>query len=86
VTTAVASLYLNVLVLIVQSFQKIPSLTPLAPTQSEPPFLIAQAIALFAFVVLGTRAATRFRPAAISGCFSHLAKLRSPRVLANIAR
>ena len=49
VTTAVASLYLNVLVLIVQSFQKIPALTPLAPTQSEPPFLIAQVIALFVF-------------------------------------
>ena len=66
VTTAVASLYLNVLVLIVQSFQKIPALTPLAPTQSEPPFLIAQVIALFVFVVLGTLAAIRFRPAAIA--------------------
>ena len=66
VTTAVASLYLNVLVLIVQSFQKIPALKPLAPTQSEPPFLIAQVIALFVFVVLGTLAAMRFRPAAIT--------------------
>jgi hypothetical protein len=66
VATAVAALYLNVLVLIVQSFQKIPALHPLAPTQSEPPFLIAQAMALFAFVVLGTLAATRFRPAAMT--------------------
>jgi len=66
VTTAVASLYLNVLVLIVQSFQKISVLKPLAPTQSEPPFLIAQSVALFAFVVLGTLAVTRFRPAAIT--------------------
>jgi len=66
VTTAVASLYLNVLVLIVQSFQKIAVLKPLAPTQSEPPFVIAQAIALFVFVVLGILAATRFRTAAIN--------------------
>jgi hypothetical protein len=66
VTTAVASLYLNVLVLIVQSFQKIAVLKPLAPTQSEPPFLIAQAIALFAFVVLGTLAATKFRAIAVT--------------------
>ncbi|HJS62777.1 MAG TPA: hypothetical protein VJ800_13585, partial [Pseudolabrys sp.] len=42
VTTALAALYLNVFVLIVQSFQKVPALQKLAPTQSEPPFLIAQ--------------------------------------------
>ena len=66
VTTAVASLYLNVSVLIVKSFQKTSVPKPLAPTQSEPPFLIAQAIALFTFVVLGTLAATRFQPAAIT--------------------
>ena len=62
VTTAVASLYLNVLVLIVKSFQKISVLKHLASTQSDPPFLVAQAIALFTFVVLGTLAATRFHP------------------------
>jgi len=50
----------------VQSFQKVSVLKPLASTQSEPPFLIAQSIALFAFVVLGTLAVTRFRPAAIT--------------------
>jgi len=66
VTTAVASLYLNVSVLIVKSFQKILVLKHLASTQSDPPFLIAQAIALFTFVVLGTLAATRFQPAAIT--------------------
>jgi len=66
VTTAVASLYLNVSVLIVKSFQKISVLKHLASTQSDPPFLIAQAIALFTFVVLGTLAATRFQPAAIT--------------------
>ena len=43
VVTAVMALYLNVFVLIVQSFQKVPALKALAPTQSEPPFAIAQA-------------------------------------------
>jgi hypothetical protein len=62
VTTALAALYLNVFVLIVQSFQKVPALQNLAPTQSEPPFAIAQGVALIAFLVLGTLAARRFRP------------------------
>jgi uncharacterized membrane protein YhiD involved in acid resistance len=51
-----------VLVLIVQSFQKVPFLTPLAPTQSEPPFLIAQVIALIVFLLAGIAAALKFRP------------------------
>jgi phosphoglycerol transferase MdoB-like AlkP superfamily enzyme len=63
VTTALAALYLNVFVLIVQSFQKVPALQKLAPTQSEPPFLIAQGVVLIAFLILGTLAARRFRPA-----------------------
>ena len=62
VTTALAALYFNVFVLIVQAFQKVPALQKLAPTQSEPPFLIAQGVALIAFLVLGTQAARRFRP------------------------
>ncbi len=62
VTTALAALYLNVFVLIVQSFQKVPALQKLAPTQSEPPFLIAQAAALIAFLILGAMAARKFRP------------------------
>ncbi len=37
VTTALTALYFNVFVLIVQSFQKVPRLQVLAPTQSEPP-------------------------------------------------
>src|SRR6267378_7414424 len=36
VVSAVAALYLNVFVSIVQAFQKLPFLHPLAPTQSEP--------------------------------------------------
>ncbi len=61
VITAAIALYLNFLVLIVQSFQKVPVLKALAPTQSEPPFLIAQLVALAAFIGLGYLATTRFR-------------------------
>ena len=60
--TAVAALYLNVFVSIVQAFQKIPFLQAMAPTGSEPPFLIAQAVALGILVVLGILAVMRFRP------------------------
>jgi hypothetical protein len=63
VVAAVSALYFNVLVLIVQSFQKVPTLNTLAPTQSEPPFLVAQGVALMAFLFLGIAAVFRFRPA-----------------------
>jgi len=63
IVTAVASLYLNVFVGVVQSFQKLSFLQPLAPTQSEPPFVIAQVIVLIAFIALGALAVVRFRPA-----------------------
>jgi hypothetical protein len=62
VVTAVASLYLNVFVLIVQGFLKVPALHALAPTQNDPPFAIAQGIALIAFIAIGTAAARKFRP------------------------
>jgi hypothetical protein len=61
VISATAALYFNVFVLIVQSFQKVPALRAAAPHQTEPPFLVAQLIALVAFIVLGTLAAKRFR-------------------------
>jgi hypothetical protein len=61
---AVLALYLNVFVLIVQSFQKVPALHALAPQQTEPPFLYAQLAVLGLFVVLGLIAVVRFRPAA----------------------
>jgi hypothetical protein len=65
VAGAVASLYLNVFVLIVQSFLKIPFLHALAPTQSsEPAFVAAQGVALLAFVAVGTIAMMCFRPLA----------------------
>lgn len=58
-----AALYFNLFVGVVQAFQKIALLQPLAPTQSEPPFLIAQALVLGLLIILGTLAAIRFRPA-----------------------
>jgi hypothetical protein len=62
VGAAVAALYLNVFVLIAQSFMKLPFLKALAPTQSEPPFVATQAVALLVFVALGVSAVRRFRP------------------------
>ena len=56
--TAVMAQYFNFFVLIVQSFRRVPVLHALAPTESEPPFAIAQLVALIAFVALGY-AATR---------------------------
>jgi hypothetical protein len=60
---ATLSLYLNVFVLVVQLFEKVPALHELAPTGSEPPFAIAQLVLLVAFIVLGTIATRRFRKA-----------------------
>jgi hypothetical protein len=64
VATAVLALYLNVFVGVVQAFQKLPLLASMAPTQSEPPFLIAQAVVLVIFVVLGIGAVRSFHPPA----------------------
>jgi hypothetical protein len=58
---AVFALYLNFVVLIVQSFQKVSVLHALAPKQTEPPFMAAQLVSLVAFLVLGTFAVKRFR-------------------------
>jgi hypothetical protein len=63
VIAAVVSLYLNVFVLVAQSFMKIPALNALAPTQSEPPFAITQATVLVIFIVIALIAAANFRPA-----------------------
>ena len=69
VACAASALYLNVLVLIVQSFQKVSKLQVLAPTQSEPPFLIAQSVALIVFLIVGIAAALKFRPASTSPAY-----------------
>jgi len=62
VITAVLALYLNCFVLVVQLFQKIPSLNAFAPTGTEPPFVAAQGATLLLFLVLGFLAFRRFRP------------------------
>ena len=62
VVTAVMALYLNVFVGVTQAFQKLPSLQSLAPTQSEPPFLIAQIAVLVIFIALGALGVRRFHP------------------------
>lgn len=55
VTAGIAQ-WFNVFVLIVQSFGKIEALKALAPTQSEPPFLIVQLVGLALSVVLAVLA------------------------------
>lgn len=63
VICAVAALYFNVFVLVVQLFLKVPALKAIAPTQKEPPFAVAQIVVLVLFVVLGFFAAKRSRTA-----------------------
>ena len=64
VVTALASLYLNVFVLVVQSFLKIPALTALAPGNppAGPAFAVAQGIVLVFFAVMIIGVWRRFRP------------------------
>jgi hypothetical protein len=64
---AVAALYLNVFVAVVQSFQKLPFLQALAPTQSELPFVVVQLAVLAAFVALGVLAVIKFHPETTTG-------------------
>ena len=64
VITAAFALYFNCFVAVVQAFMKVPALHALAPTGSEPPFLVAQFAVLAVFVWLTYRAVKRFRIAA----------------------
>ena len=65
VICAVFALYLNIFVGVVQAFQKLAFLHRLAPTQSEPPFLVAQIVVMAIFVLLGFLAVRRFHPETI---------------------
>jgi hypothetical protein len=62
--TALLSLYLNVFVLVIQGFLKVPALHALAP--GEPPggpvFAVVQLIVLVFFVIVIIGAVRRFRP------------------------
>ena len=62
VVGAVVALYLNVFVAVFQSFLKLPALNALAPTQSEPPFLVAQSVTLLIFIALAVVAIRSFHP------------------------
>jgi hypothetical protein len=64
VVCAVLALYLNVFVLVAQIFMKVPAAHALAPTQKEPPFLIAQLVVMAIFIVLGIFAVKKFHLAA----------------------
>jgi hypothetical protein len=64
IVSAVLALYFNVFVGVVQAFQKLSFLQPLAPTQSEPPFVVAQSAVLLLFLVLAVMALRSFHPAA----------------------
>src|SRR2546430_538474 len=59
---AVLTLYFNVFVGIVQSFEKIPALNAMAPTQTEQPLKLTQLSVLGLIILLGFVGAIRFRP------------------------
>jgi hypothetical protein len=61
VIAAIFAVYLNLFVGVVQAFRRIPPLTALAPTESEPPFAIAQVVLLLVFLGGTWIAVRRFR-------------------------
>jgi hypothetical protein len=62
--TAMIALYLNIFVLIIQGFLKIPALTALAPGNppSGPVFAVVQGLVLVVFVIVIVGTVRRFRP------------------------
>jgi len=62
--SATVALYLNVFVAVAQAFQKFPPLHALAPTGTEPAFIIAQFLLLGIFVLVGILAGKHFHPLA----------------------
>jgi hypothetical protein len=70
VVSAVFALYLNVFVAVVQTFQKVPYFHALAPTQTEPPFAVAQGLVLIVFVALGIAAVRKFHPGTRAPAFA----------------
>ncbi len=57
----VVAQFFNVFVAIAQAFMKVPQLKAMAPTQAEPPFAIAEGVALVVFLVLAITAARAYR-------------------------
>ena len=70
VGTIVLAVYFNVFVTVAQAFMKIGFLHALAPTGKEPPFLIAQLLALALFVVIGVTALRKYRGDTVNGRIS----------------
>lgn len=62
VISAILAQYFNFFVLIVQSFEKFPSLHALAPTQKEMPFKLVQLVTLVVFIVLAVVSYRKFHP------------------------
>ena len=56
------SLYFLFFVLVAQAFSKIAALRVFAPTQSEPPFAIAQGVLLLVFVAITVATVRKFHP------------------------
>jgi hypothetical protein len=80
VVGAVVALYLNIFVLLVQLFRRLPALIAAAPTQKEPPFLLSQLLLLVLFVWLGRAALRGFRaePAASVGRYTSTTRPAPP--------
>jgi hypothetical protein len=70
IAASVAALYLNVFVGVVQAFLKIAFLHELAPKQSDPAFIVTQALVMVAFVAIGILASRSFHPTAEEGRFA----------------
>jgi hypothetical protein len=66
VVGAVAALYLNSFVLVVQSFLKVPVLHTLAPMGSGPVFALTQGAVLIFYLVMGFLAIKGFRSTALA--------------------
>jgi hypothetical protein len=62
IVSALVALYLNCFVAVIQAFMKVPFVHELAPTQSEPPFVIAQVVLLVVFIAFGFFSVRSFHP------------------------
>jgi hypothetical protein len=60
IVSGLIALYLNSFVLVVQAFQKVPTLHALAPTGSEQPFALVQGLLLVFFIFAGYLSLRRF--------------------------
>jgi hypothetical protein len=63
VVSVMLAYYFNFFVLVAQSFDKVPALHAIAPSQKSPGFGITQLAVLVIFILLTTRAFKKFHPA-----------------------